>query len=55
MWEIREVLVDHWFDFTSFFWGGGAAVCLTPEMCQLCHTILLAKCTAKLDAFSFSV
>ena len=34
---------------------GGAAVCLTPKMCQLCHTILLAKCTAKLDAFSFSV
>lgn len=38
-----------------FFFGGGAAVCLTPKMCQLCHTILLAKCTAKLDAFSFSV
>ena len=31
MWEIREVLIDHWFDFTSFFLGGGGCSLFDPK------------------------
>ena len=37
MWEIREVLIDHWFDFTSFFLGGGLQF-VWPQRCANCVT-----------------